>query len=44
MSVRIMEYEQVLHMLRMQDRMYEDIANWGSDAMNKGRLISHYTV
>ena len=44
MFERIMNYNQVSRMLKIQYRMHEDIANWASEAMYHGKLLSHETV
>lgn len=44
MFERIMEYDQVSRMLQIQYRMNENIANWASEAMYHGKLLSHDSV
>ncbi len=44
MFERIMEHNQVSKMLKIQYRMHEDIANWASEKMYHGHLLSHDSV
>ena len=44
MFEKVMKYQNVTRMLHIQYRMHEDIANWASEAMYQGKLLSHDSV